>query len=615
MKSFDILFKKGIKAKKELRFYICAVFVLAAVFSFSVFLSSNQTFVELLNRERGRISIVHMLICAVLIAITIYLKALHKNYFDRICKDIGILISMGISRKKLRKLLAVENLGSIIMADAAGTSVGGCVYGIVIWHGILDKNENIFNAALIGIFCLAFISILFVCLMGIVCNHRIINSQNVFDIIHHRDEKMRRHANGAAQSRIGFFSLAAGTGSLLYNKIGRAGQEHSNLLPLVSVCVVCIGIYFTVLSFGYWLSVILQKKEGTGEKLILLNEIRNHYKNSARALSAYAMINWLLVFLTVIILMLEMENLSLDTSDSPFDYVLEFGEEQYHDIESFFRKQPNSIHESYMIPSLDGYAVYGETEITMISEKSYDEITGKTLHIKSGHTVALSQLDRSMVNITKETDGREWHFGKIDEEIPVDVDGNQYGFLTDYEMWEYLFNCEDPQRRILILNNEDFSAIEQGSFLNYKLCINLTDHTFLDGSMMPENTRLIGKRDRFLRIQKENRILIFSLLTMLAVLCILLLLTQYMQYISEKKGRKRDDILQTTLGMERDCREKARKKSLRIKNFLPVLIGGLTGCICTICFIKDMNRYLAALAFTVFLFECMMQTFIYFMES
>ena len=75
--------------------------------------------------------------------------------------------------------------------------------------------------------------------------------------------------------------------------------------------------------------------------------------------------------------------------------------------------------------------------------------------------------------------------------------------------------------------------------------------------------------------------------------------TAYTGY-KRKKRREKDYILQTTLGIERDGR---------------VLIGGLTGCMCTICFIKDMDIYLATLAFTVFLFECMMQFFVYFFES
>lgn len=613
MKSFNILIKKNIKAGKELRFYIYAIFTLATVFSFLVFLSSNQTFVELIYRENGLISIMYMLICAVLIAIYIYLKSLYRNYFDQIRKDIGILISMGMPRKNLKKRLITENLGFIIMADVAGAIVGFCVYAIVILHFVLGRDENIFDGILVGMFCLAVLSILFVCFWGIVYNHRILSSQNINDIINNRDGRMRHNANGALQAGVGFFSLMCGNGVLLYNKI--VMEEQSNLLPIVSVCIACIGIYLTVLSFGYWFSAILQRKKGTSWNLILLNEIRNHYKNSAKALSAYAIINLLLVFFMVIIIILGLENRNLDTLDSPFEYVLEFDVNQYDDMESFLLQQQNGIRECYMIPSVDGYALYGETEITMIPVKSYNEITGKMLNIKSGHTIVLSQLDRSMVSITKETDGREWHYWGIDEEIPIDVDGNKYCFLTDYEIWEYLFNCEDSQRRILILNDEDFSAVAQRGFLFYKLCINLTDNACLDSDIISENIRLIGKWDRYLRIKKENRILIFGLGAMLVVLCILMLLTQHMQYISEKNGRKRDYNIQTTLGIEKDCREKVRKKSLCIKSFLPVFIGGLTGCFCTICFIKDMDIYLAVFAFTVFLFECIMQICVYSIES
>lgn len=50
-------------------------------------------------------------------------------------------------------------------------------------------------------------------------------------------------------------------------------------------------------------------------------------------------------------------------------------------------------------------------------------MTGKALEIEKGHMVVLSQLDRSMVNITTEPDGREWHFWEIDYEIPVNICG------------------------------------------------------------------------------------------------------------------------------------------------------------------------------------------------
>lgn len=102
MKSFEVLFQKSIKTEKEFRLYTYAVFLLSIVFSFLVFLSGNQTFVELLHRENGMISIMYVLICTVLTAIYIYLKSLHKNYFNSIRKDIGVLISMGMPGKKVR---------------------------------------------------------------------------------------------------------------------------------------------------------------------------------------------------------------------------------------------------------------------------------------------------------------------------------------------------------------------------------------------------------------------------------------------------------------------------------------------------------------------------------
>lgn len=61
--------------------------------------------------------------------------------------------------------------------------------------------------------------------------------------------------------------------------------------------------------------------------------------------------------------------------------------------------------------------------------------------------------------------------------------------------------------------------------------------------------------------------------------------------------------------------EKVRQQSLKIKNYLPVFVGGLAGCLCTICFIKDMNAHLAILSVIVFFSEFIIQTGVYMIEK
>lgn len=102
---------------------------------------------------------------------------------------------------------------------------------------------------------------------------------------------------------------------------------------------------------------------------------------------------------------------------------------------------------------------------------------------------------------------------------------------------------------------------------------------------------------------------------MLAILGILLLFTQALQYNSEKSSRKRDSYIQFTLGIHQDDMEKVRQQSLKIKNYLPVFVGGLAGCLCTICFIKDMNAHLAILSVIVFFSEFIIQTGVYMIEK
>ncbi len=82
-----------------------------------------------------------------------------------------------------------------------------------------------------------------------------------------------------------------------------------------------------------------------------------------------------------------------------------------------------------------------------------------------------------------------------------------------------------------------------------------------------------------------------------------------------KNSRERDSYIQLTLGIKEGDKAKTRQQSLQIKNFLPVLIGGLTGLLCTICFIKDTNIGLAVLAVGVFWAEIVMQTGVYVVEK
>ena len=159
-------------------------------------------------------------------------------------------------------------------------------------------------------------------------------------------------------------------------------------------------------------------------------------------------------------------------------------------------------------------------------------------------------------------------------------------------------------------------AAQHGS-LQYKLCVNLVEDKSFDISSLYEKMQpihILGKQEHFIKMQRENNILIVSLIAMLAALNIILLFTQVTQYCSGKNSRKRDSYIQLTLGIKEGDKEKTRQQSWQIKNFLPVLIGGLTGCLCTLCFIKDMNIYLAALSVAVFGAEIVMQIGVYVVE-
>ena len=615
MESFDFLLSKSIRTGKEYRFYVGAVLILSAAFSFLVFLACDKTFEELLQRENGMIGMMYLILCGIFAAVFFYLMCLYRNFLSVNIRNSGILIAMGIPRKKLKKHLLIRTAIPVVTAVVVGTVFGYGIYDIVILNGVIHTGKTILQDLHISLLLAAVLILISICYVGMIWNHRVFNYKDILDIVNGREAKMKRSGRPKVMAVVGLVLLVVGNLFLIIEKIGT--KEPSNLLVLISTVTVICGVYLSVFSFGYWFPAVVAYRDKSGKSLLLINEIRSHYRNDAKALSAYAIINWINVFLTVVIVILWLNNTMLDYSDSPYDYVLEFGEQEYDALTEFVNRNEDAMYGRHILKSLEGTTVYGETEVVLIPEADYNEMTGQALDIKKGHIVLLSQVDRSMVNIITEPDGREWSCWAIDEEIPIDIYGYQTSFVTDYEIWEYFINCEESKQRILILNDDDFQVAAQHGSLQYKLCVNLVEGKSLDIRGLDEkmqSVRILGRQEHFMKVQKENNILIVSLIAMLVALNMILLFTQVTQYCSGKNSRKRDTYIQQSLGIKEEDKEKTRQQSLQIKNFLPVLIGGLTGCLCTICFIKDMNIYLAVLAVAVFGAEIVMQAGVYVVE-
>ena len=614
MESFDSLLRKSIKTGKEFRFYVGAVLILSTAFSFLVFLACDKTFEELLQRENGAIGIMYLILGAIFAAVFFYLMCLYRIFLSTNIRNSGILITMGMPRKKLKKHLLIRTAIPVVTAVVAGAVFGYGIYDIVILNGVIHTGKTILQDLSISLLLSTILILLSICYLGMIWNHRVFNYKDILDIVNGREAKMKRSGRPKVMAAVGLVLLVVGNLFLIINKIGT--KEPSNLVVLISIATVIFGVYLSVFSFGYWFPAVLAYRDKKRKNLLLINEIRSHYRNDAKALSAYAIINWINVFLTVVIVILWLNNTMLDYSDSPYDYVLVFEEQGYDAMTEFVNRNEDVLYESHILKSVEGTTVYGGREVVLIPESDYNEMAGKALEIEKGHMVLLSQVDRSMVNITTEPDGREWSYCAIDEEIPIDICGYQTSFVIDYEIWEFFINCEDSKQRILILNDDDFGMAAQHDSLQYKLCINFVEGKSLDISSLDEKMQpvhILGRQEHFMKVQRENNILIVSLIAMLAALNIILLFTQVTQYLSGKNSRKRDSNIQLTLGIKEGDKEKTRLQSLRIKNFLPVLIGGLTGCLCTICFIKYMD-ILVALVVTVFGVEIVMQVGVYVVE-
>ena len=255
MESFDSLLRKCIKTGKEFRFYVGAVLILSTAFSFLVFLTCDKTFEELLQRENGAIGIMYLILGAIFAAVFFYLMCLYRNFLSANIRNSGILIAMGMPRKKLKKHLLIRTALPVITAVVAGAIFGYVIYDIVILYGVIHKGKNILQDISIPLLLAAMLILIFVCYAGMIWNHRAFNDKDVLDIVNGREAKMKRSGRPQVMAAVGLVLLVAGNLFLLINKIGT--KEYSNLVPLTSTATVICGVYLSVFSFGYWFPAVL----------------------------------------------------------------------------------------------------------------------------------------------------------------------------------------------------------------------------------------------------------------------------------------------------------------------------------------------------------------------
>ena len=70
------------------------------------------------------IGMMYIILGGIFAAVFFYLMCLYRIYLSANIRNSGILIAMGMPRKKCKKLLIVKDLGPIMMADVAGSAVG-----------------------------------------------------------------------------------------------------------------------------------------------------------------------------------------------------------------------------------------------------------------------------------------------------------------------------------------------------------------------------------------------------------------------------------------------------------------------------------------------------------
>lgn len=577
------LINLSVNFKKHNNMYIMLTISISIFFVFCQLIVNESIVNKMITIDHTLPIWMKALVSIISIFSFIYYRYLILYIIEEKLKDYGVLISLGCNKDKIKykvyKLLAKYTCITLII----GLSIGSILYyGVLALINGTNLEKVSSHLSIIG-----YVIVIIIYLIIYIVNIKLINNKikymDISDMLYYK--KVDKSINKPqVYQNIGVGLLIMGLVLLIISKSQDEYGFFSALIPMVFF----IGsAYFLTQSFPYWFIILYtSRNENFLNNLFFISQLRTNYKKYANLLTACTIIIIFGLFMLIANINMGLSN-NINAFEKPFEFVLyidSLDDKILSKIDNFKANANERISNEQLVNIMRGNIQWDDDEynnpIDIISENTYSKLSGKSLSIKKGDIVLLSQLDRNFYNISVENDrGIEWSYqppGKISYLVNDKI---YYGNITK-EIWEIVYNIPNQSMRTYIISDSDYDQITK-NIKHIKAQYFVNTFRVEDNNDIYELIKDISHESKIetksyeLQADASNKYIV----SILILICILMLMSSLISLMLLKIQQTLNDeklkyINLYTLGYNQFQLKKEIKKEMAVLFFMPLIIGG-----------------------------------------
>lgn len=565
--NFKGMYLKIMRGDKKDFFMACFVTSMSyAILYTFIAVVNDEVIKSVLRKDNGFIPLLYgIIISLVLFAIFIMSYAFSKMLKNR-SREIGIIISLGFSKKKIAELLNFE----IIYCFMISVVLGICI-GVILSNTVINMITYIvFHIQKVRIFfygnVFMLITILFIIILFIIVLVNFINltKKSIHNILDTSYNLRNPNVNDIFMFFGGIVLIAL---SLFI--LNMAIKNGYNIIPVYLIAI--LGIYL----FEYSLGTILIRLVKNND-LIFLSNLRSKYNNYSKLIiSLTILVIFSIFFVGICYLNYNIEEETI-LEDKPYDITIDCDLNNNISLQNIYSNlnlTNNMVNSQSIIVYADGKVKYflDEDDIDIISLDTFNKLTGSDLELLEGDCHIVTQLNRNQ--------SEEWM--PNGQEINISIGNQIFNLRIVGESWNFIYNTSERFKRIIVFNNQDFNEI-QNDLLIQKYLINLIDwHMSKDLSNNADTILLFkniySKYDQYKQELDESTITLIFIIFTAVIFLVSLGSILYFKISNDTEEVYNDSKNLIALGLSKTKVFNIVCKNYSLFYIMPTLIGIIYG--------------------------------------
>ncbi len=393
-------------ARRYLSFFLCSSFTIMVFFMFSSIYFNNG-----INRtlKSSTKDIFNATLVSILIFSVLFLGYAYTSFSKSRKKEFGLFLILGMSNRSIGRMLLIEHgliaAASLVTGLIAGTVFSRLFFLIVVNLLNLEKMQFLFFRA-------SYISTILLFLVEFV------TISSISSVIAGRAEIIDNFKSSRINEKDWFDSPLLGISGLFLFSLS-FGLKYVNTLEMIHVremstvfVIICFtGLYFTISQFGNALAFLFERNKSLYYKnLPGISGIRHKIFRSKTVLFLTTMLSAITVYLIGTAFSCLLQATVIAERDQPWHlaYIERQGagnipEQELQNILTLGDVKP-SVQKKLELIEAEMQSEY-RFNVTVLSNKGYNDLDKENLAIKSGHYVllcpaemALSEENRPQIN-------------------------------------------------------------------------------------------------------------------------------------------------------------------------------------------------------------------------